>query len=280
MLRFLGIAFPALVNTQGIRTGTFRLHYRDELQGISTIQLAEAADATQTSLTLNAAGSAAAGDLIQLEAELMRVGEVQSGGLVYVVERGQHGSAAAAHGTATPVYHLQDRTVIVPFERNFFGTPAAGDWVHSEWLPDIRLASAEFFVTNSFGNSPATVNPYTELADGGQRTLHGGQFNFQIEGVLGILDDAAPPLSVQQSFSIRDVYAAAKGAPTGAALQVRVRQGAQEIATVSIADGQTASPAVNGAELPVLTAGSTLSLDILAVGTTYPGRDLTVTIRL
>ncbi len=280
MLRFLGISFATLVNTQGIRTGTLKLNYRDELAGVSATQLAAAIDATQTSLTLNLAGSAVAGDIIQMEFELLRVTAVQSGGLVYVVDRGHHGSTAAAHPAGAPVYRLQTKTVLVPFERNFFGTAAASAWIHSEWLPNIRLASTEFFVTNAFGASPTTVSPYTALVDGGQRTMHGGQFNFQIEGILGILDDAAPAISVQQSFSFRDVYATVKAAPTGAALQVRVKQGAEVIADVTIADGQTASASVNGAERPVLTVGSNLSLDIVTVGTTYPGRDLTVTIRL
>ncbi len=280
MLQFLGIAFPELTNTQGIRSGTFRLHYRDELAGVSTMALASAIDATETSLTLNTAGNAVAGDIIQIESELMLVTEVQGGGTVYIVQRAYHGSTGASHAASKPVYTLQGKTVIVPFERNFFGTPAGGDWIHSEWLPGIRLASAEFFVTNGFGNSPATINTYTQLVDSGQRTLYGGQFNFQVEGTLGIIDDAAPALSVQQSFSIRDVYAKVKGAPAGAAILARVKQGAAVVTDVTIADGLTSSTSVNGAELPVLTAGSTLALEIVTVGTTFPGRDLTVTIRV
>lgn len=280
MLRFLGIAFPQLVNTQGVTSGTFRLYFRDELAGISAVQLAAGVDAIETSLTLNTPGSAAAGDLIQIEFEILRVTAVLNGGLAYTVGRGYHASIASPHSTGAPVYGLQDRTVVVPFERKFFGTQAAGAWMHDEWIPNIRLASAEFVVTNQFGPSPPTLNTYTQLVDGGQRTLHGGQFHFQVEGILGILDDAAPGVSVQQSFSIRDVYAEVKVAPAGAALQVRVRQEAAVIAECTIADGQTKSNIVNGAELPVLIAGATLALDIVAVGTTYPGRDLTLTIRV
>ncbi|MBI3667255.1 MAG: hypothetical protein HY236_13695 [Acidobacteria bacterium] len=279
-LIFLGIAFPSLVNTQGITSGIFRLHYRDELEGVSPYQLATAVNAVQTSLALHTPGNAAPWDLIQIEFELMRVTAVGSGGLQYTVERGAHGSTAAPHPAGARIYRLHDRTVVTPFERNFFGTPAAGGWSHSEWMPDIRLASGEFWVTNRFGPSPTTVANYMGLVDGGQRTLHGGQFHFQVEGILGVLDDAAPPLSVQQSFSMRDVYAQVKTAPAGANLEVRVSQDGQEIARCTIADGQTVSPPVDGAELGVLTGGGTLALDILSVGTTYPGRDLTVTIRV
>jgi hypothetical protein len=218
--------------------------------------------------------------LIQIEFEILKVTAVANGGLEYTVERGSHGSTAAAHGAGARVYTLQERTVIVPFEKKFFSNATAGDWSHSEWLPNIRLASAEFYVTNDFGASAPTINTYTGLIDGGQRTLHGGQLNFQIEGILGILDDAAPPLDVQETFSIRDIFAKVKAASEGAGIQVRVKQGATVIAECTIADGETASDAVNGAELPVLTAGGSLTVDILAVGTTYPGRDLTLTIRL
>jgi hypothetical protein len=49
---------------------------------------------------------------------------------------------------------------------------------------------------------------------------------------------------------------------------------------LSIGDGQLVSTPVNGAGLPVLQAGSNLSLDVVTVGTGFPGRDLTVTIRV
>jgi hypothetical protein len=280
VLRFLGISFPALVNTQGVTSGTFTLHFRDELQGISPIQLAAAVDAAATSLSLSQPGDAAAGDLIQVESELMLVTGIQSGGSAYVVQRGAQGSIAAAHAAGARVYRMLNRTLVTPFEQRFFASPAAGSWMHTEWIPNIRLASLEYFVTNQFGPSPTAVNTYTQLADGGLRTLSGGQFNFQIDGLLGVLTDAAPGISVQQSFSIRDIYAAVKIAPVGAALLAQVNQNGQMIAQCTIADGQTSSVAVNGAELPVLTMGSTLTLDILAVGTAYPGRDLTVTIRI
>ncbi len=280
VLRFLGIGFPSLENTQGIASGTFRLHYRDELQGISAVELAAGVDAAATTLTLNTPANAAPGDLLQIGFEILKVVSVAGGGLEYTVERGFHGSLASAHGTGAKVYRLQERTVIVPFERRFFAGPSAASWSHSEWLPDVRLASAEFFLTNDFGAGPATVNTYTQLVDGGLRTLYGGQFSFQVEGLLAILDDAVPGVSVQDNFSIRDLYAEVKTPPAGAEIQVRVKQDGVEVAACTIGAGETVGVAVNGAELPVLSAGATLTLDILAVGTAYPGRDLTVTIRI
>ncbi len=279
-LQLAGLSFPQLANTDTISSGTFRLHYREELDGLSTIQLAAGVDATQTVLTLNASAGVAVGDLVQVQGEILRVAAVGAGGLELTVDRGYHSSVAAAHAAGSPVYELKHRTLLVPFERKFFSGPAVADWSHTEWIPNIRLASAELLVTNQFGASPTRVQNFTGLADGGLRTLRGGQFNFQVEGILGILDDASPPLSVQETLSIRDIYAQVAAAPAGAAMEVTIQQGAQTIATCTIAAGATISPAVNGAELPLLTASSTLKLDITAVGTTYPGRDLTVTMRL
>ena len=48
----------------------------------------------------------------------------------------------------------------------------------------------------------------------------------------------------------------------------------------SIADGLNVSVPLNGADLPILQSGANLTLDIVGVGAQYPGRDLTVTIRV
>ena len=279
-LEFAGIGFSVLQNTQSIETGTFQLYFRDELSGPSTTLLAAAISTTDTTLTLSQAGPAEVNDLIQLEGEIVKVTDVQAGGAQYLVDRGQCQSTAAAHALNTPVFHLRTRTLVVPFERSFFGTTASGGWTHSEWAPDIRLACADFWTTNVFGQSPITTNNYSQLADRGLRTLRGGQFNFQIEGLLAIKNDAVPNVSVQENLSIRDIYAVAKEAPAGADLQLQINQDGVALATLSMTDGQTTSVPLNGAELPVLQAQSDLTLDILAVGTTFPGRDLTVTIRV
>ena len=280
MLEFSSVGFSDLQDTQSISTGTFRLYCRDELSGPSGTLLAAAISATDTTLTLNQAGSAQVGDFVQLESEIMLVDGVQGAGTQYTVQRGQCLSTAATHAFNTPVFHLQTRTIVVPFEESFFGTPAAGNWSHSEWLPNIRLACADLWVTNVFGMSPVGTNNYSQLLDGGLRTLRGGQFNFQVEGLLAILNDAVPAVSVQETLSVRDIYASVKSAPTGADLQLQINQDGVLFATLSIVDGQVVSVPVNGAELPVLQSGSNLTLDISAVGTTFPGRGLTVTIRV
>ncbi|MDA1312496.1 MAG: hypothetical protein O2968_04085 [Acidobacteria bacterium] len=279
-LQFSPLAFPVLENTQSITTGTFQLYYRDELAGSGTILLAAAISDTDTSLTLTAAGSAIADDLIQVEGEILKVTQVTGGGTQYDVERGQCNSTAQSHAVNTPVYTLHERTVIAPFEKAFFGTTASGGWVRIEQIPNIRLACGELWVTNTFGRSPTTTNNYSMLPDGGLRTLRGGQFNFQVEGGLAVLANAVPTVSVQEPLSIRDVYAVVKQAPVGASIDLQINQDGSPLTTLTVAAGQTNSNVVNGAELPVLQSLANLTLDIVAVGTTFPGSDLTVTIRV
>jgi hypothetical protein len=274
------IGFPLFENTQGITTGTFLLHLRDELAGPSGTLLGAAIDDTETSLTLSQAGSAQLGDLIQIESEMLRVTDVQSAGTVYVVDRGQCESPAASHAVSTPVYHLQTRTVVTPFERSFFGTPAGATWTHIEWAPNARLACAELWMTNAFGQSPMAVNNYSQVTNFGLRTLRGGQFSFQVEGGMAVLTDVVPVVSVQEDLSIRDIYASVKQAPEGADLEMEVRQDGSLLASLTIAEDASVSTPVDGAELPALQALSNLTLNITAVGTTFPGRDLTVTIRV
>jgi hypothetical protein len=135
-------------------------------------------------------------------------------------------------------------------------------------------------MTNAFGQSPVAVNNYSQVTNFGLRTLRGGQFSFQVEGGLAVLTDVVPVVSVQEDLSIRDIYAAVKQAPEGADLQMEVRQDGSLLASLTIAADTTVSAPVNGAELPILEALSNLTLNITAVGTTFPGRDLTVTIRV
>src|SRR2546427_564666 len=83
---------------------------------------------------------------------------------------------AAAHTGGTLVYGLQNKTQIVPFVRNFFGSPFSGSWSFPVLLPDCRVASAELFVTNIKGGSPTASICLTQTVDFGLRTLSGGQF--------------------------------------------------------------------------------------------------------
>jgi len=278
-----GVAFEDLTNTRTISAATLTLNYWDELASPSQSVLDAAVGAEDAFIDLAAAGSAQTESLIQVESELMLVEEVLNGGLRYKVARGAHNTTAAAHATGTRVYHLKKKVFVAPFVRDFFGSPASGSFSYPIYLPDARLASAELFVTNVRGNSETRVNQYTSTADQGLRTLSGGQFALQVEGFLAIQTNATPPLVVQDTRSVRDIFAVVREAPTGAPVELRVRQNEVTYCDLTIPASATVSNTVSGFGLPPLAAGAEINLDVVSVGQgaeQSPGRDLTVTIRM
>jgi hypothetical protein len=288
----VGIGFTDLTNTHTILAGTLTLYFWDELSSPSTFTLSSAIAATDTTITLSSAGPASAGDLIQIEGEVLAVVASLSGGTQYQVTRGSHGSTAAAHVAGALIYHLTTNITIVPFVDDFFGSPASGSYSSSIFLPDVRVGAAEFFVTNVRGNSPVATASFGGTTDQGLRTLAGGQLSIQVEGHLAVQTDAAPPLIIDTESAVRDVFAVVSEAPsqpTGASpgtntLQLQLRVGSTVYCTLNFNDGATTSnAAVDGFGLAPLTAGALLSLDILSVNgapNSLPGRDLTVTVRL
>jgi hypothetical protein len=278
-----GIAFQELTNTRTISTATLTVHYWDELASPTQSALGAAAGENDTYIDLAAPGSAEAGSVIQVESELMVVVQALNGGMRYEVTRGAHTTTAAAHAAGTAVYHLKKKVIVAPFARDFFGSPASGSFSYTFYLPDARIASAELFMTNNQGDSEAKVNAYTYGADQGLRTLSGGQFALQVEGFLAIQTNAAPPLVVQDTHAVRDVFAVVREAPTGAPVELRLRQDETTYCTLTIPAGATVSDSVDGFGKPPLVAGAQINLDVVSVpeGTEEsPGRDLTVTVRL
>ena len=279
----LGIGFDTLVNTRTVSAGTVTLHYWNELRSPSAVKVSAAIDASATTLTLTSAGGGIAGSLIQVEGEVMVVTAVTGGGTQYTVERGKYGSGAEAHAANAPVYELESATSVMAFGRDFFGSPASGSFIYSIDLPQTRVAAGELYMTNVWGNSGAKKVAFTGNTDFGVRTLSGGQITLQVEGYLSIENDASQPFVMDSSRCVRDVFAVVEEAPTGSPIQLRLRRNTTEYCTLTIATGATISNVVAGFGLPPLTEGSSLSLDIVSVGSdadTTPGRDLTVRIRI
>jgi hypothetical protein len=274
-IQLSGIAFTSLTNTTSVVAGTYTFHYFDELNGVP-VSMNAAIAAGDTSASFAAA--VANGALLQIGQEILQAGATTSG--VTALTRGIHSTAAAAHTLAELAYPLVDKVVIVPFIRNFFGTPASGLWSGMVNLPDIRLASAEVYMTNSFGAGSATVAPFTVTIDSGLRTLAGGQFSFQITGYLAVLSGAAPDIVVDAARAVRDIYAVLRGAPSGSGVTLLLNRNGQPWATVQFDPDTTVSYVVLGFGLPVLNPGDRLSLDVTGVGTANPGSDLTVIMRL
>jgi hypothetical protein len=271
-----GIGFTSLENTTSIVAGTCTFHYYDEVNG-TAIGLNAAVGSGDASIQFSAV--VAAGSLVQLDEEIILAGATDSGGNT-AVTRGIHQTAASGHLVATPVYPLVPKVVIVPFIKNFFGTPASGYWNYNLELPDVRIASVELYMTNSLGDGGVAVNQLTTTNDHGLRTLAGGQYSFQVTGYLAVQTGAAPNIIVDASRSIQDMYAVLRSPSSGAGVTLEINRNFAPYATIQFDPGATTSYVVPGFGLPPLTAGDQLGLDVNGVGTSNPGSDLTVVVRL
>jgi hypothetical protein len=274
-----GVSFTDLTNTRTISAATLTMYYWDELQGTPAITLAGAVAAGDTVLSLSSAGSAQIGTYIQIDLEVMCVAALANNATQYTVTRAIDGSLAVAHTAQTPVYHLLSKTVIAPFPPEFFGSPYSGSWSYPITLPDVRVASAELFVTNQQGNSPVQDIRLTHTTDSGLRTLSSGQYSIQVDGYLAVDQSAAPALVMEASHSVRDVYAVL-GAAADAAVQLQLNLNGASYCQLTIAAWATLSNTVNGNTLAPMPSGAQMTLSVLSVGQTVPGSDLTVIIRL
>ncbi|MGA2598948.1 MAG: phage tail protein [Bryobacteraceae bacterium] len=282
-IEVVGIGFTDLTNTHGVAAGTLSVVYWDEVAGTSTTTLSAAVAATDQAVQLNGPLSAQAGDIVQVDSELMTVQQTVTAGTSIQVARGAYGTIATTHSVPASVYVLSRKTFVMPFPLEFFGTPASGDYSYRVTVPDVRIAAADFFVTNSKGNSSVMQQAFTATTDAGIRTLSGGQFSMQIEGLLAIQTNAVPLVIVDTAHSVRDIFANLGTAPTGAPVNLQVTQNGQPYCALSVPAGATVSNVVDGATLPPLQSQAQLGLNILAVPQTsgsVPGADLTVTIRL
>jgi hypothetical protein len=274
-----GVSFIDLTNTQTVSSGTLSLFYWSEIQGTPATLLAAAMAATDTTLTLNSAGLGQTGSIIQIDAEVMQATAVSSNGTQYTVTRGLHGSTAATHSAQAPVYQLSNLPVIAPFPQEFFGSLYSGNWTYPILLPDVRVASAQMFVTNEKGNGPIASICLTHNVDNGLRTLSGGQYSIQVDGFLAVDQSAAAPLVVDTAHSVRDVFAVL-GTSADQPVQLQVNVNGASYCQLTIPIGLLVSNSIDGATLTPLVSGAQITLSVLAVGQTLPGADLTVLIRL
>lgn len=274
-----GVSFTSLTNTRTIASATLTLYYWDELQGTPSITLGSQVGLAGTTISLSQAGPAQPGAYLQIDREVLQVLAVQNNGTSYHVARGVNGSVAALHQTQTPVYHLAGLAAVAPFPPEFFGSPYSGSWSYGISLPDARIASAELFATNQNGVGPTSSACFTAVAEQGLRTLAGGQYTIQVEGYLAVNQSAAPALVVDESHSVRDVYAVL-GTAANQPVQVYVNVNGNIYCTLNFARSATTSDSAPGYQLPPLAAGSTITLSVVTIGQTNPGADLTVLIRL
>jgi hypothetical protein len=283
VLELGAIAFADLTNTVSITAGTYTFHFYDEVNGAAPLTLATAIGASDTNIVFGTAF--ATGALLQIEQEIVQVTGTNTDGSS-AVTRGIHGTTAGSHVNGAPpvpailVYSLSESVLIVPFIKDFFGSPASGDWKYNTALPNVRLASVELYMTNALGDGAIAANAYTETIDSGLRTMAGGQYSFQISGYLAIQTSAAPAIVVDADRSVRDIYAIVNVAPDGAPIILQLNQNGTPYASVQISSDTKTSNVAPGFGLPALRAGDQLTLDINGVGTNNPGSDLNLIMRL
>ncbi len=278
-----GIGFSDLANTNSIRTGTLTVHYWDELQSPSSYTTGAAMVAEGQSLLMAVPCPVQVGELVQVEGELLRVLEIADDGLMLTVERAAHHSFAVPHGSGVKVYPLSRRTVVLPFPKNFFGSAASGSYSHRMAMPGVRIAAAEFFVTNEYGESPTGARAYTMTVGRGLRTMSGGQYSVQFDGELAVMATVAPPLVLDRQCAVRDVNARVAVAPIVEPVVVRVLMNDAPYADLTIPAGAKSSAIADGFGRAPLPEGGVLTVSVLSVGTSggsHPGRDLSVTIRI
>jgi hypothetical protein len=101
-----------------------------------------------------------------------------------------------------------------------------------------------------------------------------------VAGYLAVQSGAAPDISIESNHVVRDIFAVIKTPATDSPIGLNINLNGSLLSSVSIPANATVSNSMPGLLLPVLTAGSLLSLDITSVGQTVPGADLTVVIRV
>ena len=277
----LSIGFADLTNTRSVTAATLTLHYWDEMASPSLFSLSAGLTAGATVVSLNRAATAVPGTLIQVGAEVMRVEELLTN--AYRVTRGASQTTAVAHTPSEAVYHLKRHVAVIPFGRDFFGSPASGSFSYSVFLPQARIAAADMVVTNSRGDSPVSRRGFTFNVDNGLRTLSGGQIALPVDGYLAVQSSAVGPVIVGEGRAVRDMFAVVAEAPVGQPVVARLKRDGQAWCDLTIPAGAKISNVVDGFGLSPLTEMTQLGVDIISVppsGTGTPGRDLTVTVRL
>ncbi len=280
------VGFQDLTNVASVSSGTLQLYAWNELESTTTYLLANSIDAVSTTVTLSSFPNSQVGTILQVDSELMSIQVVQPTTNSYQVVRGALGSATAAHNANSPALHLTTSVTTVPFAAKFFDNQASVNYIHTLSLPDMRIMAAQFAATNALGSGVPTTYCYTSYADGGLRTLSGGQFSLQVAGVQATQQNAAPPLTVEASHAVRDIRATVNQAPAGYDIAINVLQDGNQYCSLNIPSGASACAPIDGIGLPPLTEGSSLSLNIALnlianpPASIVPGKDLTVTIRL
>ena len=104
----------------------------------------------------------------------------------------------------------------------------------------------------------------------------GTQVVLSVPGTLAIESNAAQLISFKEARKVVEVELLVKRAPVGGSLDVRILVDGAPMSTVTLLAGQTAVKSATGF---AIAAGKPVRIDILSVGLTFGGADLSVILR-
>jgi len=109
----------------------------------------------------------------------------------------------------------------------------------------------------------------------------GATYSLSVEGTLAIASDLAPKTYVMADLTPSLLRVDVKQAPVGASLVIALSYYTTPgsptlVATFTVGDGDLADTETTVVPVP---SGAWWEVDITAVGTTFPGSDLTVTVQ-
>jgi hypothetical protein len=157
------------------------------------------------------------------------------------------------------------------FDPTFWTSLAAPNWSHTILLPGAYICAVPAWATNAIGQG---ATGYGEV---GGETYGFGTIQFEVNGTLGISSNAAQP--VQSSGVFNQAWATCETAPSGAAITAQITVNGTVWGTVFIPNGLVAGPAISAFALGPIPPNALVGLNVIGVGTTFPGAGLTVVIQ-
>jgi hypothetical protein len=124
-------------------------------------------------------------------------------------ERASFETLRNPHAAGIRFFKLDSKTFTFSVKKGFFRTPGLPARVEVK-VPSVCVVAAVAGVANHFGYGPFTTFPLSHHSEPfmpGDRTCNGGAYTFQIPGALAVADTVAIPMRVQDSASIRCIYA-------------------------------------------------------------------------
>jgi hypothetical protein len=150
--------------------------------------------------------------------------------------------------------------------------PQAGQDALTRAAGDRRYLQTAARTESAVGGGSTPAAPASAAA--GKR-----QLVLTVPGTLGIGSNLAPLVMLDEARSPRELVALVKQAPVGEDLKIEIGLDGAKWAEPVIRDGQTRGT-LSAAGLGAIGADKPLTLSITSTGSTFPGADLTLLIRL